>query len=124
NKIILPCKRESKNRYLQEIFQIFMQGIKNVIFDLGGVILNLDLSRTISEFNKLSAISFEKIYTQANQNELFDLLDKGKISESDFFNDLKKKIDYSGSTENMVKAWNAMLLNVPEKRLDVLVSMK
>lgn len=101
-----------------------MKGIQNVIFDLGGVIINLDVNRTIREFNKISQIPFEKLYTQANQEEIFDLLDRGKISPSDFFNELKRLIRYPGPTEDLMLAWNAMLLNVPEERLDVLVEMK
>jgi epoxide hydrolase-like predicted phosphatase len=101
-----------------------MQGIKNVIFDLGGVIINLDLNRTIDAFNKFSDIPFQKIYTQATQTELFDLLDTGKISEKEFFSHLKKQINFSGKDEILFDAWNAMLLNVPEERLDVLVEMK
>ncbi|MGZ3883314.1 MAG: HAD family hydrolase [Bacteroidia bacterium] len=101
-----------------------MQGIKNVIFDLGGVIINLDLNRTIREFNRVSQIPFENIYTQAAQAELFNLFDKGKIPESDFFAELKKQIAFTGSDDVLIKAWNAMLLDVPEQRLDVLVEMK
>lgn len=101
-----------------------MKGIQNVIFDLGGVIINLDTNRTIREFNKISQIPFEKLYTQAKQEEIFDLLDRGKISTSDFLNELKRQIRYTGPTEDILLAWNAMLLDVPEERLDVLVEMK
>jgi glucose-1-phosphatase len=101
-----------------------MKGIKHVIFDLGGVIINLDFSRTISAFNKMGQIPFENVYTQAKQNELFDLLDKGKISESDFFSELKKQIRFTGTEKDMLSAWNALLLDVPEHRLDTLVTMK
>jgi glucose-1-phosphatase len=101
-----------------------MKGIQNVIFDLGGVIINLDLDRTINAFNRISKLPFQNLYTQAGQNELFNLLDKGKISEKDFFNELKKEIGFSGSDDLLLNAWNAMLLDIPEERLDVLVSMK
>lgn len=101
-----------------------MKGIQNVIFDLGGVIINLDQNRTISEFNKISQIPFESIYTSAKQDEIFCLLDKGKISTADFMNEIKRQIRYSGPTEDLLMAWNAMLLDVPEERLDALVEMK
>lgn len=91
---------------------------------MGGVIINLDLQRTIDEFNKLSDLPFEKFYTQANQTELFNDFDKGKISENDFFEQLKKEIRFEGPTKKLMNAWNAMLLDVPEKRLDILVEMK
>ena len=101
-----------------------MTGIKNIIFDLGGVIINLDVKKTISEFNRLSNVVFEDIYTSAQQIELFDLLDKGKISNEDFFNELKLKLEYKGNIENLENAWNAMILDIPEHRLDTLVEAK
>lgn len=101
-----------------------MQHIKNIIFDLGGVIINLDTTKTIAEFNKLSYMPFEAIYTQAGQNSLFDDFDKGHVSTEDFFDELRKELRYTGPDIDLLKAWNAMLLDVPEKRLDTLVTMK
>lgn len=101
-----------------------MREIKNIIFDLGGVIINLDTQRTIQEFNKLSRLPFEEFYTQSSQLELFNLFDKGKISEFDFFSELRKHIGYEGPEVDLLFAWNAMLGDVPEHRLDLLVDMK
>ncbi len=101
-----------------------MTGIQNVIFDLGGVIINLDPPATIREFNKLSSFPFEEIYTQAEQDELFNLFDRGQITDFDFFSQLRKRIGYEGPEIDLLRAWNAMLLDVPEDRLDLLVEMK
>jgi glucose-1-phosphatase len=101
-----------------------MHHIKNIIFDLGGVIINLDTHKTIAEFNKLSYMPFEAIYTQASQSDIFDKLDKGLISTEDFFYEIRKQIRYDGPDYELLRAWNAMLLDVPQKRLDVLVTMK
>jgi len=101
-----------------------MREIKNIIFDLGGVIINLDTNLTIHEFNKISSIPFEEVYTQAKQSELFNAFDKGQISDFDFFSALRKEIRYEGPEVDLLYAWNAMLLDVPEKRLDLLVEMK
>ncbi len=101
-----------------------MQHIKNIIFDLGGVIINLDTNRTIAEFNKLSYMPFEALYTQAAQSSLFDNFDKGLISTEEFLYTIRKEIRYDGPDHELLRAWNAMLLDVPERRLDVLVKMK
>ena len=50
-----------------------MNNIKNIIFDLGGVILNLDYSNTIKEFNKLGVFNFEKLYSQKKQAKILFL---------------------------------------------------
>lgn len=101
-----------------------MKNIKNIIFDLGGVIINLDINKTISEFNKISEVKFDDIYTQAQQSELFNSFDKGIISPEEFFELLRKEIRYEGHEDDLIFAWNAMLMDIPEKRLDVLVQAK
>lgn len=101
-----------------------MKNIKNIIFDLGGVIINLDTKRTISEFNRLSYTRFENIYPQTNQTDIFDRFEKGTISQNAFFDELRKELNYQGEKANLIDAWNAMLLDVPESRLDTLVNAK
>jgi glucose-1-phosphatase len=101
-----------------------MRGIKNIIFDLGGVIINLDPLKTIAEFNSLSYMPFESLYSQASQSDLFNEFDKGKISTDDFFNEIRRQIRYEGPNEALHNAWNAMLLDVPEERLDILLETK
>jgi glucose-1-phosphatase len=101
-----------------------VKNIQNIIFDLGGVIINLDIPKTIAEFNKISQVKFEDIYTQAHQSDLFNLFDKGVISPEDFFEGIRKEIRYTGNEDKLIFAWNAMLLDVPGKRLETLVKAK
>ena len=102
-----------------------MSAIKNIIFDLGGVIINLDQPATISAFNGLVRhLNFEKVYSQAQQTDLFDLFDRGQITTTDFFDQLAEMIGFSGDRKLMEDAWNAMLLKVPEHRLNLLVELK
>jgi glucose-1-phosphatase len=98
--------------------------IKNIIFDLGGVIINLNPLKTIAEFNSLTYMPFESLYSSTSQSELFNEFDKGTISTNDFFNEIRRQIRYEGPELNLLKAWNAMLLDIPEKRLDLLVNAK
>lgn len=101
-----------------------MSEIKNIIFDLGGVIINLDIPKTISEFNKLTNKPFESIYTQLHQSPIFDLFDKGQISEADFFFELNNSLDQPLTHKQLLNAWNAMLLDFPIHRLELLNQLK
>ncbi len=101
-----------------------MGQIKNIIFDLGGVIINLDIPKTIAEFNKLSTQPFEATYNQMQQTPVFDLFDKGQITETDFFSELKKTLPDNISDEKLLFAWNAMLLDFPKHRLELLHKLK
>jgi putative hydrolase of the HAD superfamily len=98
--------------------------IKNIIFDLGGVIINLDIPKTISEFNKLTNKPFESIYSQLQQTPIFDLFDKGQINETDFFIELNKSLDNPLTDKQLLNAWNAMLLDFPIHRLELLNQLK
>ncbi|HTF03127.1 MAG TPA: HAD family phosphatase [Bacteroidia bacterium] len=101
-----------------------MNETKNIIFDLGGVIINLDMNRTRDAFVALGIKDFDSIYTQAQQNNLFDNFDKGNISAADFRNELRKHIPSPVSDEQIDAAWDAMLLDVPAAKLELLNQLK
>lgn len=96
------------------------QNISAIIFDLGGVILNIDYNRTSSAFKSIGLHNFDEKYSQAKQSKLFDNLETGKISEEDFFNELKKYFQRNISNIELENAWNAMLLDLPLERIDLL----
>ncbi len=95
-----------------------------LIFDLGGVIINLDYNKTIHAFEQLGMENFHDAYSQAAQTNLFDDLETGKISAQRFINSLLPYLK-PGTTPNMVvHAWNAMILDVPIEKLQLLESLK
>lgn len=95
-----------------------------VIFDLGGVIINIDYERTINEFKKLGSIHFIEMYSQASQSGVFDLFETGKISSQRFINELLPYLNQGTSPNKVVAAWNAMILNVPEKKIELLERLR
>ena len=88
-----------------------MNGIKNIIFDLGGVLLNIDYLKTTESFKKLGFTDFENMYTMLKANNVFDNLETGHISETDFYSYLMGTVNGTVSREQVEKAWNAMLLD-------------
>lgn len=98
--------------------------IKNIILDLGGVLLNIDYHKTIESFKELGIPNFEELFTQAKQEHLFDKYESGLIDSKDFIEGLKKKLPPSISEDDIKSAWNAMLLDFPAKRLDFLLELK
>lgn len=98
--------------------------IKNIIFDLGGVILNIDYNLTINAFKTSGIENFDNLYTQAQQSSLFDDLETGKISPNDFYISLRNISKSNISDIEIEKAWNAMLLDLPKERIDLLNQVK
>ena len=98
--------------------------IKNIIFDFGGVILNIDYKLTEAAFAKLGLTDFEKIYSQATQKELFDALEKGLITPDTFRKEIREFLRGDITDEQIDGAWNAMLLDLPEERVTLLEKLK
>ncbi|OGT42570.1 MAG: hypothetical protein A3F42_01000 [Gammaproteobacteria bacterium RIFCSPHIGHO2_12_FULL_37_34] len=98
--------------------------IKNIIFDLGGVLLNIDFQRTYQAFEKLGAIEFPAIYSKNKQTSLFDDFEIGKISADIFRHVLKEELKLKISNEEFDDAWNALLLDLPKSRLDFIEHIK
>ena len=96
-----------------------LKGIKNILFDLGGVLFHIDYQRTINAFKKLGISDFEKRFTQHQQNDFFDAFETGKISQNIFVNTLQKCLP-ACSDQVIVNAWNAMLIGLPEQHLKIL----
>jgi putative hydrolase of the HAD superfamily len=100
--------------------QNFKPEIKNIIFDLGGVLLNIDYNKSISAFEKLGFPDFSHTYSQAQQNPVFDAFETGKISEAEFFKTLNRIFNSDFKVSELRHCWNAMLLDFPKHRVDLL----
>ncbi len=103
-------------------FLNLIQGYENIIFDYGGVLIDIDYHRAVK---KLSELSSEKdathLYSQAEQIELFDLFETGKVSADDFIMELCQLLHISPALGIQVEeAWNAMLLDLKKERIEVL----
>lgn len=95
-----------------------------VIFDLGGVLINLDYQKTIRSFQELGVSNFEEMYSQASQTNLFNDFETGKISAQRFVNALLDFVPAGTSPNKIVQAWNSMILDVPEDRLTLLQQLQ
>lgn len=103
---------------------INLNNISSIIFDLGGVILNVDYNRIITAFKELNIFGFESIYSKANQGKMIDDFEKGKIKPGDFRNEVRQRLKVDLSDQQIDNAWNSMLLDLPHKRLDLLTRLK
>jgi FMN phosphatase YigB (HAD superfamily) len=104
--------------------KIDLKNIDAVIFDLGGVILNLDYDLTVNAFKELGGSRFDELYTQANQDKIFDAYEVGGISSLEFIKYLKQFLPNSISDQDVIDAWNVMLLDLPNERIDFLNELR
>lgn len=101
-----------------------MTVIKNIIFDFGGVIYNIDFSRSIKAFQEIGISHFEELYTQAFQDHLFERLETDLISPAEFRDEIRKIANINLKDIEIDQAWNALLIGFEKKRLDLLQKLK
>lgn len=98
--------------------------IKNLIFDLGGVIINLNTSLTIKAFAELSGRSLEEVIKFSTTEPAFHLYEKGQITDADFRAVIRTLTSKPLDDTSIDKAWNAMILDLPIEHIKLLRSLK
>jgi glucose-1-phosphatase len=94
-----------------------MQPIKNVLLDLGGVLLNLNFAKTAAAFAALGLDDFNAHFSQFRYTPIFEELEVGALSKEDFLVALRAQTGIKATDQEIVSAWNAMLLNFPKERM-------
>lgn len=101
-----------------------MTHLKNIIFDLGGVLINLDFKKSTDAFRELGFPHFENMFSQFKADQLFEKLEKGLISPEDLYTVLHKVGKEGITTEQLQHAWNSMLLDFRVESLAFLSELK
>jgi HAD superfamily hydrolase (TIGR01509 family) len=100
-----------------------MKKYKAIIFDLGAVILNINYQNTIDEFTKLGIKNAAIFYSKKVQTDLFNQIETGVISSNKFLKALQKETKNANIIQ-IEHAWNSMLLDLPQERLELIKKLK
>jgi len=98
--------------------------IPNIVFDLGGVLLNINPENSVNQFKAIGLKDLTRIQYEYRENGLFDRLEKGLLSAKAFRNEIRQYIEAEVSDQQIDQAWNAMLLDFPYERLVLLQELK
>jgi len=108
-----------------------MVNIKNIIFDLGGVIMDIDVKHTLKAFSRLGIKNIEQYFGHGFAASFFSDHEAGRISDEEFLKEIKKLLIQEGgdetveiSDEAVIDAWNALLLQFPPERIALLKEIR
>ncbi len=101
-----------------------LQGINNIIFDFGGVIIDIEFERVKEAFKKLGIENLDDHFSQFRQTRVFDHFDTGRVSEDEFFSEIGKHLASNVTREQVIGAWNSMLGRFSEEHFHFLMDMK
>jgi glucose-1-phosphatase len=101
-----------------------IKGIKHIIFDLGNVLLNINPSLTYKALEGLEIPNFELVYQRLLAKNIFQNFETNALSSKDFLESIKNEVAIPLEDEKIIKAWNALLLDFPLRRLQILQQLQ
>lgn len=101
-----------------------MQPVRNIIFDFGGVFIEIDYRKTAQAFIDLGVTDFDNLYSQQKASPLFEELETGKTREEHFYSSIRTITGFTFSDDEIRSAWNAMIGNYMHDTLELLATLK
>lgn len=100
------------------------KGIKNLIIDFGGVLIDLDRRRCIEHFKKLGFSDVEGVLDLYHQQDFFQKYERGLITSADFRDVIREKVGKPVTDTRIDEAWNSFLVSIPDYKLDLLLRLR
>ena len=97
--------------------------IKNILFDLGGVILDINVQATLKKFYELGFPAQLMQYPHSMNTDLFFKYETGKMKVEQFREEIRKVSGVDVSDKVFDEAWNSMLVRIPLERTDLLKAL-
>ncbi|MCA1751691.1 MAG: HAD family hydrolase [Cryomorphaceae bacterium] len=96
--------------------------LKNIIFDLGGVLLDIDYDKTVEAFRSLGIPDPDQAFSKAHQARVFRAYEKGEITSASFLNHLMKAVP-ACTESDLTHAWCALLGPMREEKFRLLETL-
>ena len=101
-----------------------LEGIKNLLFDFGGVIISIDKSSAVKRFKEIGVDKIEDYLGEFRQEGIFLELEEGKITRDEFCDALRKLAGKEISNEDIDSGWMAFLTGIPPYKLQLLKDLR
>ena len=115
----MPSISQKKQR-----LKSILSNLSTIIFDLGGVVLDLDTNRSIKAFANLSGLREDEIYAKFLNEEWSYAFEKGEIDAATFRNEVRRSLNAKLMDKQIDDAWNAMLVDLPLSRLQMIDKLR
>ena len=100
------------------------KNIKNIVFDLGGVLIDLDFKSAINGLQKAGFTNVKEQLQAFDQNGIFQKFELGEISADEFRASIRENSNVSLTDEEVDSLWNLMLLEIPREKLELILDLR
>jgi FMN phosphatase YigB (HAD superfamily) len=94
--------------------------IKNIIFDLGGVLLNINPMLTVKALTGMGVQDMMEVHERLMKAEVYQRFDSGRSTPDQFREDIRRHCGLPLNDEQVDEAWNALLLDFPASRVEMM----
>ncbi|HPE86028.1 MAG: HAD family phosphatase [Bacteroidales bacterium] len=103
---------------------VIADSVKNILFDFGGVIINLNIGASIAAFSALRGPNAPISFEQWSEYSLEPAFERGELSPAEFCGRMRVLLNNPVSDQQIHAAWNAMILDIPPHRIKALEALK
>ena len=100
------------------------KNIKNIVFDLGGVLVDLDFKAAINGLQKAGFANVKEQLQAFDREGIFQKFELGEMSADEFRSAIRENSTVSLTDEEVDGLWNAMLLEVPREKLELILHLR
>jgi len=101
-----------------------IKDVKNIVFDLGGVLITLDRNESVNRFKEAGLENAEELLNPYHQKGVFLELEEGKLSQEEFYDAVRKEAGKYIPDEIINYGWMGFLKELPEYKLTMLEELK
>ena len=101
-----------------------LQSVKNIIFDLGGVIINIEPLNILKDMEPEREQRFRSGFKRLSEQAVFDNFEIGQLSEKEFRQKVCREIKEDLSDNEFDRIWNRLLLDYPAKNIQIIQALK
>ena len=98
--------------------------IKYIIFDLGGVLINIDFDKTFEAYGKLSGMTKDELQQATFMTRAYEEYESGSLTDHDFRNELRQRLNIKHNDQDIDQAWNALLLDFNPPSIEILKEIR
>ena len=95
-----------------------MSNVKNLIFDLGNVLYDIDFKKMHAAFVSIGIEGIDKYFTLNKSHKLFLDLEMGFVNEQKFYEGVRALVNLPLTNEQIKFAWNAILVGFRKNSID------
>ena len=98
--------------------------IRNIVFDLGGVLVDLDFKAAINGLQEAGFANVKEQLMAFGRGGIFQKFEVGEITADEFRTAIRENSTVTLTDEEVDGLWNAMLLEIPREKLELILHLR